>query len=94
MRITFWQSAEDHERYAPHAFDRCVGQTVPWTFKETEHGPAISRLGEATVVAVEVADDGSGATWTVDVPDSDRPLGGSGVRMSFSIPEIPAHWWE
>ena len=60
LRIEFYQPAEEHERYAPHAFDRLVGQEAPFKIAGTERGRGI-------VLAVKVDEDGRGATWTVDV---------------------------
>ncbi len=60
MRVKFWHPADEHERYAPHAFDSLIGQEVPFKIEGAERG-------RTTVVAVEVAEDGSGATWTVDI---------------------------
>lgn len=99
MRIEFWQPSgtvnvpgkgEFTERYAPHAFDGLVGKSAPFKIEGVEHG-------QVTVVAVEVAEDGSGATWTVEVPDGAANLltrSGEPRGMSFSIPEIPERWWE
>lgn len=60
MRIEFHQPAEEHERYAPHAFDRIIGQEAPFKIEGAERGLA-------TVVAVKVDEDGRGAVWTVDI---------------------------
>ena len=64
MRVEFYQPADEHERYAPHAFDRLVGQEAPFKIEGTERG-------RATVAAVKVDDDGRGATWTVDITGGD-----------------------
>jgi hypothetical protein len=84
VRVEFYQPAEEHERYAPHAFDRIIGQDAPFKIEGTEHG-------RATVVAVKVDEDGRGATWTVDITGGDSgPAGTPAARaMSFSIPELP-----
>ena len=96
MRTTFHRSAEEHERYAPHAFDGVIGKTVPWNLRETEDGPALSTPGTATVIAVEVDEDGRGATWTVDF-EEEQPGDGSAPAgrpdMSFTVPEVPERWW-
>jgi hypothetical protein len=60
MRVKFWQPAGEYERFAAHAFDSFVGQEVPFKIKGIERG-------QATVVAVEVAEDGTGANWTLDI---------------------------
>jgi hypothetical protein len=60
MTATFWLPAAEHERFGPHAFDQVIGQTVPWTLGA--RGPVV---GQATVLEVEVSEDGSGAKWTV-----------------------------
>jgi hypothetical protein len=69
VRIQHWQPSgtfevpgkgEFPQRFAAHAFDNCVGKDVPFKIEGVERG-------RATVVAVEVAEDGSGATWTVDI---------------------------
>ena len=46
--------------YAPHAFDSCIGQEVPFKIEGVERS-------RATVIAVKVDADGTGATWTVDI---------------------------
>jgi hypothetical protein len=73
IRVEFYNPAGTYEvpgkgefpvQYAPHAFDRCIGQEVPFKIE------GIPR-GRATVVAVKVDEDGRGATWTVDITDGD-----------------------
>jgi len=90
MRVEFHQPAGEHERYAPHAFDRLVGQDAPFKIEGAERG-------RATVVAVKVDEDGRGATWTVDIEGElgkGSMAGFSGDQgMSFSVPEIPERWW-
>lgn len=94
VRVEFYQPAgrfevpgkgEFPERYAPHAFDRLIGQEAPFKIEGAERG-------RATVVAVKVDEDGAGATWTVDI-EGELPSG-SGRNMSFSVPEVPERWWE
>lgn len=63
VRVKFHQRADEHEVYAPHAFDRLIGQAAPFKV-------AGVRRGSATVVAVAVDEDGKGATWTVDIDGS------------------------
>jgi len=89
VRITFPEAAEENERYARHAFDGIIGKTAPFKIAGTEHGTA-------TVIAVEVDEDGRGATWTVDVPDEAAgPLAPrDGLSVSFAAPEIPERWWD
>ena len=98
MRVEFYQPADEHERYDPHAFDRLLGQEAPFKIGGVEHG-------RATVVAVMVDEDGRGATWTVDIPidaaGSYRvgPISGfTGDQWaSFAFredPEIPERWWD
>jgi hypothetical protein len=52
--------------YAPGCFDRLPGQVVPWNYRETDGHPPARRLGRATIVSVEVNEDGTEATWTAD----------------------------
>ena len=92
MRVEFYQSAGEHERYAPHAFDRLIGQDAPFKIGGIERG-------RATVVKVVVDEDGRGATWTVDIEGAEierHPLVAlTGEGVSFSVlPEIPERWWE
>lgn len=68
MRIEFWQPAGADERFGSHAFDNTIGQSCPFKVEGAERG-------QATVVAVEVAEDGSGAKFTVDIPDADYAPG-------------------
>ena len=88
MRVEFHESAAAHERYARHAFDRTIGQEVPFKVAGVERG-------RATVIAVVVDEDGRGATWTVDVEgDAAQVIPGGEQGMSFSVPEIPERWWK
>lgn len=89
MRIEFYQPArtievpgkgEFPEQYAPHAFDRCIGQEVPFKIEGVERG-------RCTVVGVEVDDDGGGATWTVDIADGHPDWRGQPGMWSFRVPD-------
>lgn len=72
---SFWQPAgtvdipgkgELPQRFAQDAFAGSAGKKLPWTYEG-------SRLGEATVLAVKVAPDGSGATFTVELEAAGPP---------------------
>jgi hypothetical protein len=81
---------ENDEIFAPGALDGWVGCEVPWTFKETEDGPALRRLGTARVVAAGVEPDGRSAYLLVelvrDVEDVELPaLDFPGPGMSFAV---------
>lgn len=59
MRLSFRQEAEEHEVYAPGAFDDLVGKRVPMKLDgET--------VGMALLVSAEVAEDGRSVLLTVD----------------------------
>jgi hypothetical protein len=60
MRVEFYQPADEHERYAPHAFDGIIGQEMPLKIGGADRG-------RATVAAVRVDEDGAGVTWTLDI---------------------------
>lgn len=87
---TFHQRTEnENERYAPHAFDSCIGQDVPLKILGQDRG-------RATVISVVVDEDGRGATWTVEAedPHPERTQGISEAaagQMSFGfrVPEKP-----
>ena len=61
-RSSFWQPAEAFERFAPGAFDRTIGQVIPLKYEGRV-------IGHQRVIAAEVADDGSGVMFTVEVVD-------------------------
>lgn len=89
MRFEFWHPAgtftvpgkgEFPERFGPHAFDHLVNRTVPWRLRQSEGGPVLAELGQATVIAVAVADDGSGAMFLVEISGDPLTIGpGPGV---------------
>jgi hypothetical protein len=85
-RISFWHPAENHERFAPHAFDGVIGSQVP------VGGQAREDLGLCTVVAAEVAGDGSRVLLTIEVPESYGPVtsqagGAGGMSFAFTDPD-------
>jgi hypothetical protein len=72
VRVSFWEPAgtvnvpgkgEFRQKFGPDAFAGVIGSVVPWTYEG-------GRVGEATVIGVEVAPDGSGATFTVDIEET------------------------
>lgn len=81
MRVEFYQPAEEHERYMPHAFDGIIGQEAPFKIEGAERG-------RATVVAVKVDEDGRGAMWTVDIAGGDpgKISAAQEGRWSFRLP--------
>jgi hypothetical protein len=92
-RISFWQPAGTYDvpgkgqypqEYAPHAFDQAVGKQVP------VKGPDRQDLGLCTVVAAEVAEDGTGVMLTIEVPENCglvfSPPAGAG-SFSFREPD-------
>jgi phage head maturation protease len=71
IRYEIWQPAgtfevpckgEFQQQFAPGAFDRSVGKVVPL---KIESRP----VGHARVVSAEVAQDGSGVTFTYEIVD-------------------------
>jgi hypothetical protein len=86
-QISFWQPAgtyavpgkgEFPEKFMPRAFDRAIGKQVPMT------GPGGEDLGLCTLVAAEVAEDGSGVTLTVELPPAAARLSPAAQGMSFA----------
>jgi hypothetical protein len=69
MQMQMMIMAAEHERFAPGAFDRTVGSQVPVNLRVTDGGPVLASLGTGTVIAAEVAGDGTSVTLTVEVPD-------------------------
>jgi hypothetical protein len=81
-RISFWYPAENHERFAPHAFDGAIGKQVPMK------SPALEDMGMYTLVAADVAEDGSGVTLTIEAPGSVGPVTSLPAgTMSFAFRE-------
>jgi hypothetical protein len=81
VRIKFYHPAGEHERYAPHAFDRLIGQEAPFKIEGAERG-------RATVIAVKVNEDGTGAEWTVDIAGGDPgKVAQAPGRFSFRLPD-------
>lgn len=62
MRVELRLEAEPGQCFAPHAFDKLVGSTVPVKFGQADG----ITIGEGTVVAARVVDDGAAAILTVD----------------------------
>jgi hypothetical protein len=88
-RISFWHPAEEHERFAPGAFDRAIGQQVPMK------GPERQDLGLCTLVAAEVAEDGTGVLLTIEVPAGAGPVFSpsaetGGMSFAFAGPDPDA----
>src|SRR5690348_14332702 len=74
-RFDFWLPAEPVEvpgkgtfpqRFGPGAFNSSIGKIVP-----VKHEGRV--IGHERVVAAEVADDGSGVMFTVEVVDRNAP---------------------
>lgn len=67
MRISVRQRAGEGERYAAGTFDSQIGKQVPLTVE----GQVADR---ATLVSAVVAEDGSEASLTYDIPDGTLPV--------------------
>ncbi len=84
MRQVIRIAAGEHERFAAGAFDSQVGKSVPFKLGETQ-------VADATVVAAEVAEDGTEAVLTVDIPDAgilqDEIARQSAGLFSFAVPD-------
>lgn len=67
-RFSFTWHPEEHERIAPGAFDKVIGQPTRYRLPSGQTWPA-------TVAGAEVAADGRSVLFTVDVqvPDEIRP---------------------
>jgi hypothetical protein len=84
-RISFWQPAGEHERFASHAFDGAIGKQVPLL-----KGPADEDIGLCMLVAAEVAEDGTGVLLTIEVLGSAGPVFSPSAEtggMSFAFTE-------
>lgn len=66
MRISVRQRANRYERYAPGFLDSQIGKQLPLTVMG-------QGSGRATLVAANVAADGSEVELTLEVPDDVRP---------------------
>ena len=83
-QLSFWEPAGENERFDPHAWDSQIGNQVPF-----RPGP-----GSCTLIAAEVAGDGSGVTLTIEIPDDfppDKAIPMSG--MSFAFREAKPEPW-
>jgi hypothetical protein len=85
-RISFWHSAEEHERFALNAWDSQIGKQVPLK------GPGREDLGLCMLVAAKVAEDGTGVTLTIETPESAGPVFSppsetGGMAFSFADPD-------
>lgn len=63
MKQTMFISAGEGERFARGSWDLQVGKTVPFKLGDRH-------AADATVISAEVAEDGSGVSLTVEVPDA------------------------
>lgn len=67
IRFEIIQHADEGTAFAPRAFDRSIGNTVPF---QREGGGS----GEATLISATVADDGKTALLTFDLAGPDDLL--------------------
>jgi hypothetical protein len=82
-RIQIIQSAGEHGHFTPEAFDASIGKTVP--LKVEGRG-----VGEAKLVAAEVADDGKSVRLTFDTTGTGNlldPSDTSGYSFGFKARE-------
>jgi hypothetical protein len=77
-QVQFNQPAGPESRFAPDAFDSQIGKTVPMNIE----GQPIE--GGCKILAVEVADDGTSATFTAEVPDGTLPPDPTPFSVGFS----------
>lgn len=61
MQFRYRQPADAYERFAPGCFDGVIGKAVKLNFEGTV-------LGDATLVAAEVVEDGRAAWFTFEAP--------------------------
>ena len=83
-QIRFWEPAEENERFASDSWNSQIGKQVPI------RGPGGQDMGLVTLIAAEVAADGSGVTLTIEMPDDSHPdheIPASGMSFSFREPE-------
>ena len=73
------------ERFAQNAFAGTIGKRVP--FRSSPGGP---QVGWATVIDVQVDDDGHGAVWTADTGDLAQPAGPVSFSFRDAITEAAA----
>lgn len=86
MRQVIRVAAGEHERFMSGSWDSQVGKTVPFKLNDRH-------VADATVISAEVAEDGSGVSLAVEVPDPpldaaiDEQFAG---HFSFAVPSEPA----
>jgi hypothetical protein len=92
-QISFWKPAgtytvpgkgEFPQKFAAHVFDAQIGKQVP------VKGPGREDLGLCTLVAAEVAEDGTGVTLTIEAPEGFGPAGfaaAGGMGFTFADPD-------
>jgi hypothetical protein len=81
MRHVIKIGAAEHERFAAHSWDGQIGKTVPFKV-EGRH------IADATVIAADVAEDGTEVALTIDVPGAvtDAGIAEAAGRFSFRVP--------
>lgn len=89
MRFAMKQCAAPGERFLPGCFDSVIGQTIPVNYRQSEDGLVARRLGEGTLVAARISQDGSSAELTFEIDDDSSDTAVSVIR---DIAERDAPW--